>query len=102
LSIPYLDAFVLYNLLDNTRKFRRKKVTAVKMSAAAAAASVAAVTGVGAYLNAKYHIAQDVKGLIFKKNAAKYYAELGELQFQFAFSATTFLNRFYISQYRLT
>lgn len=50
------------------------------MSAAAAAASVAAVTGVGAYLNAKYHIAQDVRGLRFKKNAAKYYAELGELQ----------------------
>jgi hypothetical protein len=48
------------------------------MSAAIAAASVAAVTGAGAYLNAKYHIGQDVKTLRQKKEGDKHYAELGE------------------------
>ncbi|KAL5119030.1 hypothetical protein ACEQ8H_002954 [Pleosporales sp. CAS-2024a] len=42
----------------------------------ATAASVAAVTGAAAYLNAKYHIGQDIKMLKFRREATKYYAEL--------------------------
>jgi|TARA_R110002003_G_scaffold2545_3_gene24448 hypothetical protein len=45
--------------------------------ATTAAASVAAVTGLAAYLNGKYHLAQDIKALRFRRKAAKYYAELG-------------------------
>jgi hypothetical protein len=48
--------------------------------AATTAASVAAVTGLAAYLNGKYHLAQDIKALRFKRNANKYYAELGMLE----------------------
>ena len=47
------------------------------MDATAAAASVAAISGLAAYVNAKYHIAQDLRGLRFKKNAASYYEQLG-------------------------
>jgi hypothetical protein len=47
------------------------------MDATAAAASVAAISGLAAYVNAKYHIAQDLRGLRFKKRAANYYEELG-------------------------
>jgi hypothetical protein len=46
--------------------------------AATAAASVAAVSGLAAYLNGKYHLAQDIKTLKFRSNAQKYYAELGK------------------------
>ena len=49
------------------------------MDATAAAASVAAISGLAAYVNAKYHIAQDLRGLRFKKNAASYYEQLGML-----------------------
>jgi hypothetical protein len=45
--------------------------------AATAAASVAAATGLAAYLNGKYHLAQDIRALKFRRNAAKYYEELG-------------------------
>ena len=48
------------------------------MSATATAASVAAVSGLAAYLNGKYHLAQDIKALKFRSKAAKYYAELGK------------------------
>ena len=47
------------------------------MDVTAAAASVAAISGLAAYVNAKYHIAQDLRGLRFKKNAASYYEQLG-------------------------
>jgi hypothetical protein len=45
--------------------------------ATTAVASVAAISGLAAYLNGKYHIKQDVKILKFRRDAAKYYAELG-------------------------
>jgi hypothetical protein len=44
---------------------------------AATAASVAAVSGLAAYLNGKYHLGQDIKALRFRRNASKYYEELG-------------------------
>jgi hypothetical protein len=47
------------------------------MAATTAAASVAAVSGLAAYLNGKYHLAQDIKTLRFRRNAAKYYAGIG-------------------------
>jgi hypothetical protein len=46
---------------------------------AATVASVAAVSGVAAYLNGRYHITQDLRGLKFKAQAARYYAGLGML-----------------------
>lgn len=46
---------------------------------AATAASVAAVSGLAAYLNGKYHLGQDIKALRFRRNATKYYEELGTL-----------------------
>ncbi|KAF2028426.1 acetyl-CoA synthetase-like protein [Setomelanomma holmii] len=52
-----------------------KKSATLKM-ATTAVASVAAVTGLAAYLNGKYHLAQDIKALRFRSKAAKYYAEL--------------------------
>jgi hypothetical protein len=47
------------------------------MNATAAAASVAAISGLAAYVNGRYHIAQDLRALRFKKRAARYYEELG-------------------------
>jgi hypothetical protein len=47
------------------------------MTAAATAASVAAISSLAAYINAKYHIGQDVRMLRFKKKAERHYAELG-------------------------
>ena len=47
------------------------------MTAAATAASVAAISSLAAYINAKYHIGQDLRVLKFKKGAGKHYAELG-------------------------
>ncbi|CAN9404520.1 unnamed protein product [Alternaria alternata] len=47
------------------------------MDATAAAASVAAISGLAAYVNGKYHIGQDLRALRFKKRAAGYYEELG-------------------------
>ncbi|KAJ4363340.1 hypothetical protein N0V95_001113 [Ascochyta clinopodiicola] len=49
----------------------------VAMTVAATAASVAAISSLAAYLNAKYHIGQDLRMLKFKKGADKHYAELG-------------------------
>ncbi|CAO2649393.1 Nn.00g067780.m01.CDS01 [Neocucurbitaria sp. VM-36] len=46
------------------------------MSASAAAASVAAISGLAAYLNGKYHIGQDLRLLRFKSKAGRYYADL--------------------------
>jgi hypothetical protein len=46
---------------------------------ATAAASVAAVSGLAAYLNGKYHLKQDIKALRFKRKASKYYENLGTL-----------------------
>jgi hypothetical protein len=45
--------------------------------AATAAASVAAATGLAAYLNGKYHLTEDLSRLKFKTQAARYYAGLG-------------------------
>jgi hypothetical protein len=47
------------------------------MDATTAAASAAAITGLAAYLNGKYHIAQDLKALNSRRAAGKHYAELG-------------------------
>ena len=47
------------------------------MTVAATAASVAAISGLAAYINAKYHIGQDVRMLRFKKGEEKNDAELG-------------------------
>jgi hypothetical protein len=46
--------------------------------AVTAAASIAAVSGLTAYLNGKYHLAQDIKALAFRRKAAKYYEEIGK------------------------
>jgi hypothetical protein len=46
--------------------------------AATAAASVAAVSGLAAYLNGKYHLAQDLEALIFRRKALKYYQDIGK------------------------
>jgi hypothetical protein len=46
--------------------------------AATAAASVAAATGLAAYLNGKYHLAQDIKALKSRRSGTKYYQELGK------------------------
>jgi hypothetical protein len=45
--------------------------------AATGAAAIAGLAGLAAYLNGKYHIAQDLKTRKKKKQAVKYYAELG-------------------------
>ena len=45
--------------------------------AAPAAAALAGVAALGAYINAKYHVAQDVRALRKKRVAMKWYAELG-------------------------
>ena len=47
------------------------------MTGAATAASVAAISSLAAYINAKYHIGQDLQSLKFKRGADKHYAELG-------------------------
>ena len=41
------------------------------------AAALAAISGLAAYINGKYHVTQDLKALKFKYQAAKYYAEVG-------------------------
>jgi hypothetical protein len=46
--------------------------------ATTAVASVAAISGLAAYLNGKYHLKQDIKTLRFRKQAANYYEELGK------------------------
>lgn len=47
------------------------------MTVAATTASVAAISSLAAYINAKYHIGQDLRALKFKKGAEKNYTELG-------------------------
>lgn len=49
------------------------------MTVAATAASVAAISSLAAYINAKYHIGQDLRMLKFKKGAERHYGELGTL-----------------------
>jgi hypothetical protein len=44
---------------------------------ATTAISIAAATGAAAYLNAKYHLGQDIRALKFRRNATKYYEGLG-------------------------
>jgi hypothetical protein len=46
--------------------------------AATTAASVAAVSGLAAYLNGKYHLSQDLQALIFRRKALKYYQGIGK------------------------
>jgi hypothetical protein len=46
---------------------------------ATTAVSIAAATGAAAYLNAKFHLGQDIRALKFRRNATKYYEGLGEL-----------------------
>jgi hypothetical protein len=50
------------------------------MNTTAAAASVAAISGLAAYVNGKYHIAQDLRALRFRRQAASYYEELGTFE----------------------
>jgi hypothetical protein len=54
---------------------------------ATTAASLAALTGLAAWANAKYHIAQDVSTLRFIKGAEKHYGELGMYAFPFELGA---------------
>jgi hypothetical protein len=42
-----------------------------------AAASLAALAGLAAWVDGKYHVRQDVAALRFKKGAERWYAELG-------------------------
>ncbi|KAL6704598.1 hypothetical protein ACN47E_008108 [Coniothyrium glycines] len=48
------------------------------MTATVAAASLAAMCGVAAYINGKYHIGQDLKLLRFRRRAESYYADLAK------------------------
>lgn len=41
------------------------------------AAALAAASALAAYVNAKYHVAQDIKTLKFKRSSTKYYEQLG-------------------------
>lgn len=41
------------------------------------AAALAAASALAAYVNAKYHVAQDINTLKFKRNSTKYYEQLG-------------------------
>lgn len=45
---------------------------------ATTAVTIAAATGAAAYLNAKYHLGQDIRALRFRSKAIKYYEELGK------------------------
>ena len=45
--------------------------------AATSAVALAGVTAIGAYLNGKYHIAQDLRAKRRRKQAVDYYAGLG-------------------------
>jgi acyl-CoA synthetase (AMP-forming)/AMP-acid ligase II len=47
------------------------------MDATTTAVSLAAISGLAAYINGKYHVAQDLKVLGFKRRAGRYYAGLG-------------------------
>ena len=46
-------------------------------AAAATAASLAAISGLAAYVNGKYHISQDLRALRFKSKAGSHYEQLG-------------------------
>lgn len=61
------------------------------MNNTAAAASLAAIGGLAAYLNAKYHIKQDLRLLRLKRAAGKHYAELGMCLLFFSFVFFSFL-----------
>jgi hypothetical protein len=47
------------------------------MDTTTTATALAAIAGLAAYINGKYHLAQDLKVLRFKSKSAKYYQELG-------------------------
>jgi hypothetical protein len=47
-----------------------------------AAASLAALAGLAAWVDAKYHVRQDIGALRFKKGAESYYDELGTSSFR--------------------
>lgn len=47
------------------------------MDATVAAVSAVAISSVAAYLNAKYHIVQDMDAIRSKSKAQKYYSQLG-------------------------
>lgn len=47
------------------------------INATAATAALAGISALSAYLNAKYHVAQDLKLVWRKKQAEKYYQKLG-------------------------
>ena len=47
------------------------------MDPTTAALSVAAVSGLAAYVNGKYHIGQDLRILNIKRKALKHYQDLG-------------------------
>jgi hypothetical protein len=49
-----------------------------------AAASLAALAGLAAWVDGKYHVRQDVAALRFKKGAERYYDELGTSCFSFS------------------
>lgn len=51
--------------------------------AAAAAASLAGISALAAYLDAKYHIGQDLKVITRLRRSAKYYASLGTSSISF-------------------
>ncbi|KAF2854305.1 acetyl-CoA synthetase-like protein [Plenodomus tracheiphilus IPT5] len=60
-----------------TENVGKKKLVCIHtMDTTTVAASLAAISGLAAYLNAKYHISQDLKLVKFKKRSAQFYAEL--------------------------
>lgn len=47
------------------------------MDPSTTAAALAAASALAAYVNAKYHVAQDIKALRFKRSSTKHYEQLG-------------------------
>jgi hypothetical protein len=68
---------------------------------ATTAVSIAAATGVAAYLNGKYHLGQDIKMLRFRRRAGKYYEEIGMFLTSFRLDSVHF-NSFVNSQQHST
>ncbi|EUC41554.1 hypothetical protein COCMIDRAFT_105874 [Bipolaris oryzae ATCC 44560] len=55
---------------------KKKQKTVENMDPTTTAAALAAASALAAYVNAKYHVAQDIETLKFKRNSTKYYEQL--------------------------
>lgn len=76
-----------YNLQPTTYNYN---TAMMEMSTTAAAASLAAVSGLAAYLNAKYHVAQDLRLVRFKRKSERFYEELGMCFLRLRFASLSY------------